>query len=304
MSMWQCIEQAISAEIGKPFYIIEKQVISNNVGNLASFDDKEQPLSLTFKLTDGLQSYFIKLNNKAFFSHFQAEAYSLNKLKSLTNLACPEITAIGTSLDKSFLVLNYINFSKSKPVLWYQLGQQLAQMHFETAHGQFGWQHDNYIGKTVQPNHWSSNWTTFFAEQRIAWQLQLLSEKSIVLGNIDHIAQVCHDALLHHHATPCLVHGDLWQGNTGFTKEQAMIFDPACYYGDREVDIAMSELFGHFPEDFYRGYQAEYPLNKGYEQRKLVYNFYHILNHANIFGGIYLEQAKATLARIMAIPIH
>ena len=177
-------------------------------------------------------------------------------------------------------------------------------MHYETRHGQFGWQHDNYIGSTIQPNQWSSNWTTFFADQRIAWQLQLLSERSIILGNIEHIAQVCHDALLHHQVTPCLVHGDLWQGNTGFSGEQAMIFDPACYYGDREVDIAMTELFGHFPDDFYHGYQAEYPLDDGYGQRKLVYNFYHILNHANIFGGIYIDQAKAALSRIMSLPLH
>ena len=201
-------------------------------------------------------------------------------------------------------MLDYIDFSKAKPILWYQLGQQLAQMHYETRHGQFGWQHDNYIGSTIQPNQWSSNWTTFFADQRIAWQLQLLSERSIRLGNIEHIAQVCHDALLHHQVTPCLVHGDLWQGNTGFSGEQAMIFDPACYYGDREVDIAMTELFGHFPDDFYHGYQAEYPLDDGYGQRKLVYNFYHILNHANIFGGIYIDQAKAALSRIMSLPLH
>ena len=92
----------------------------------------------------------------------------------------------------------------------------------------------------------------FFANQRIAWQLQLLSERSIKVGDIDHISQVCHDVLLHHQVKPCLVHGDLWQGNTGFTHEKAMIFDPACYYGDREVDIAMTELFSEFPDDFYR----------------------------------------------------
>ena len=226
------------------------------------------------------------------------------KLKSLTEIACPDVTAIGLSLDKSFLVLDYIEFNKAKPVLWYQLGQQLAQMHYETQHGQFGWQHDNFIGNTIQPNHWSSNWTTFFANQRIAWQLQLLSERSIILGDIDHISQVCHDALLHHQVKPCLVHGDLWQGNTGFTHDKAMIFDPACYYGDREVDIAMTELFGQFPNDFYHGYQAEYPLDEGFEQRKIVYNFYHVLNHANIFGGIYIEQAKALVARIMSLPLH
>jgi fructosamine-3-kinase len=306
--MWHCIEQAISDETGNPFYISEKQEISTRGATTSSFtglyDNKEPPPNLSFKISDGDRSYFLKINSKDYLENFQAEAYSLKQLNSLANIASPKVTAIGTSLNKSFLILDYIDFSRAKPMLWYQLGQQLAQMHYETRHGQFGWQHDNFIGSTIQPNHWSSNWTTFFSDQRIAWQLQLLSERSIMLGNIEHITQVCHDALLHHHATPCLVHGDLWQGNTGFSGEQAMIFDPACYYGDREVDIAMTELFGHFPDDFYHGYQAEYPLDDGYGQRKLVYNFYHILNHANIFGGIYIDQARAILSRIMSLPLH
>ncbi|QBG34386.1 fructosamine kinase family protein [Litorilituus sediminis] len=302
--MWHCIEQAISAETGQQFNIVEKQTISNGGLSNCNFDDNDKPLNLSFKISNNEQSYFVKLNSKECLINFQAEAYSLKQLAKLTQIPCPKITTIGTSLDKSFLVLEYIPFSKANPKLWFEFGQQLAKMHNNTSHGQFGWQHDNYIGNTIQPNHWKRNWTTFFSEQRIAWQLQLLSEKSILLGDIDHIAQVCHDQLLHHKTRPCLVHGDLWQGNVGFTHEHAMIFDPACYYGDREVDIAMTELFGQFPDDFYRGYQAEYPLDKGYERRRLIYNFYHVLNHANIFGGIYIEQAKAMLTRIMALAHH
>ncbi|GAA0822073.1 fructosamine kinase family protein [Colwellia asteriadis] len=302
--MWQSIEQAISTETGKRFHIVEKQAVSACSLTNTLLDSNEQPLNLSFKVSDGQRSYFIKLNKKECLVNFQAEAYSLRQISKLTHIACPHVASIGTTLDKSFLVLDYINFSKAKPVLWYQLGQQLAQMHYETRHNQFGWQHDNFIGDTIQPNHWGKHWHSFFAEQRIAWQLQLLSERSILLGDIDHIAKVCHQILRCYHATPCLVHGDLWQGNTGFTHKQAMLFDPACYYGDREVDIAMTELFGHFPNDFYHGYEAEYPLDDGYEQRKLVYNFYHILNHANLFGNIYLEQAKALLARIMALNYH
>ncbi len=306
--MWHSIEQAISAALDEPYSIIEKHVIQNGESSFPLFDNRldnqNNFLNLSFRVTNGRRSYFVKVNRKKYLSHFQAEAFSLQHLKSLNNIACPNVTATGTSLDKSFIVLEYIDFKRAKPMLWHQLGQQLAQMHYDSRHDQFGWQHDNYIGNTLQPNHWSSNWSTFFANQRIAWQLQLLSERSIILGNIDHITQVCHDALLHHRVSPCLVHGDLWQGNTGFTGDQAMIFDPACYYGDREVDIAMTELFNEFPDDFYHGYQAEYPLKKGYEQRKLVYNFYHILNHANIFGGIYIAQAKAILSRIMSLTLH
>jgi fructosamine-3-kinase len=302
--MWHIIEQAITEKTGVAFKIEEKYSLSAGLSIGNPMNGNDHPLNLSFKVSSAKHSFFVKLNSKENLINFQAEAYSLRQLKKLTHIACPDVTTIGISLDKSFLVLDYIKFSKAKPVLWYQLGQQLAQMHQETSHGQFGWQHDNFIGNTIQPNHWSSNWTTFFSQQRIAWQLQLLSEKSVLLGDIDHIAKICHNALLHHNVTPCLVHGDLWQGNTGFTFERGMIFDPACYYGDREVDIAMTELFGHFPDDFYHGYQAEYPLDNGYEQRKIIYNFYHILNHANIFGGIYIEQAKATLSRIISMTIH
>jgi fructosamine-3-kinase len=306
--MWHSIEQAISVATGKPFYIAEKKTISTGGASASPFDsllDNTEPsLNLSYKLTDGDRNFFLKINSKNSLETFQAEAYSLMQLHKLTSVASPNVTTVGESLDKSFIVLDYINFSKAKPVLWYQLGQKLAQMHYENRHGQFGWQHDNFISGTVQPNDWSSNWTTFFSDRRIAWQLQLLAERSISLGNIEFITQVCHDALLHHPVSPCLVHGDLWQGNTGFSGEQAMVFDPACYYGDREVDIAMTELYGYFPTDFYHGYQAEYPIEKGYDQRKLIYNFYHILNHANIFGGIYIDQAKAALSRIMSLQLH
>lgn len=306
--MWHSIEEAISVATGKSFCITHKHPISSGGSSASSFtyllDNNHPQLNLSFKITDGKRSFFLKINNKESLENFQAEAYSLKQLNVQTSIASPTVTTLGTSLDKSFLVLDYINFDKAKPVLWHQLGQQLAQMHYETEHGQFGWQHDNFIGTTLQPNHWTSNWSSFFSEQRIGWQLQLLSERSIVFGNIDHITHVCHDILLHHTVSPCLVHGDLWQGNTGFCQEKAMIFDPACYYGDREVDIAMTELFGHFPADFYHGYQAEYPLDDGYTHRKIVYNFYHILNHANIFGGIYIDQAKAALSRIMSLHVH
>lgn len=109
---------------------------------------------------------------------------------------------------------------------------------------------------------------------------------------------MCHDAL-QHHPTPSLLHGDLWHGNVGFCEQNPVIYDPACYYGDHEADLAMTELFGSFPEEFYQGYQSVLPISPQYKQRKLVYNFYHILNHANLFGGVYIEQSKALLKRII-----
>ncbi|GLX80492.1 hypothetical protein tinsulaeT_38320 [Thalassotalea insulae] len=287
--MWKTISQAIEQATNQPFTIKHKQQATGG------------DINLCYWLSDYRQNYFVKLNDKQHFEHFDSEAYALSQIKQCQQIVCPDVITLGTTLDKAFLVLSYIPFESPKSNDWYHLGQQLAHMHKTATHGQFGWQHDNYIGDTLQPNQWHSNWRTFFAEQRIAWQLQLLYEKSIRLGDIDHITQVCHDALLHHQTTPSLVHGDLWQGNMGFYHHQPVIFDPACYYGDREVDLAMTELFGQLPDDFYQGYQATFPLTNNYENRKLVYNFYHILNHANLFGGIYIEQSKAQLSRILAL---
>lgn len=309
--MWQEIEESISRETGELFHITNKQELSTC--GLEVLDNKthsshkhtcQTPVNLSFRISNGFQHYFIKLNNKESLINFQAEAYSLKQLGKLSHIACPKVASIGIAQDKSFLALEHVNFSSAKPLQWYDFGHELAVMHQETSHGQFGWQHDNFIRDTIQPNHWRSNWSVFFAEQRIAWQLQLLMEKSILLGDIDYISQFCHDLLSQHYVTPCLVHGDLWQGNTGFTCEQAMLFDPACYYGDREVDIAMTELFGQFPDAFYHGYQDQYPLESGYLKRKSVYNFYHILNNANTFGGIYIDQAKAALTSLLSINLH
>jgi len=290
--MWRSIEQAINAETGDNFHINEKTPISGG------------DINLSYRVSDADRHYFVKINNKDHFEHFESEAYALQQISALKQISCPDVVTMGTTLDKSYLVLNYIPLAGATNQQWHQLGQQLANMHKSSNHGQFGWQTDNYIGDTLQPNTWSSNWKTFFAEQRIAWQLQLLHEKSINIGNIDHITQVCHDALKHHHVEPCLVHGDLWQGNLGFTESRSIIFDPACYYGDREVDIAMTELFGHLPYEFYQGYQEVFPLPDSYEQRKIIYNFYHVLNHANLFGGNYIDQSKAILTRIMSMHLH
>ncbi|MEW6991489.1 fructosamine kinase family protein [Colwelliaceae bacterium 6441] len=287
--MWSIIEKTIQETTKQSFAIKHKRPATGG------------DINLCYWISNYHQHYFVKINDKSHLSHFESEAYALAQIKSSHQICCPDVIAIGTTLDKSFLVLSYIPFETPDHNDWYQLGQQLAHMHKSETHGQFGWQHDNYIGDTIQPNKWQSNWRTFFAEQRIGWQLQLLNEKSIRLGDIDYISQVCHDALLHHQVEPCLVHGDLWQGNMGFYDHSPIIFDPACYYGDREVDIAMTELFGQLPDEFYDGYQAEFPLSSKYEQRKLVYNFYHILNHANLFGGVYIDQSKAALSRILSL---
>ncbi|WP_286266898.1 fructosamine kinase family protein [Thalassotalea atypica] len=290
--MWNHIEQAISQATNTDFHINDKAVITGG------------DINLSYSLTNSTQQFFVKINDKQNLSLFEAEAFALQQINAQSPFHSPMPICYGETLDKSFLVLEMLDLISANNEQWFELGQQLAIMHKQSQHGQFGWDEDNYIGSNLQPNAWSSNWSVFFAEQRIAWQLQLLSEKSIRLGDIEHISQMCHDGLQHHRVSPCLIHGDLWQGNVGFTNSGPTIFDPASYYGDREADIAMTELFGQFPAAFYQGYEEQYPLPKHYEQRKQIYNFYHVLNHANLFGGVYIEQAKAIMQRILSMSFH
>lgn len=287
-AFWQTISDYISTVTSADFYIV-------NVDNISGGD-----INQSFAVYNNQKRYFVKVNKANMAAMFEQEAYALQRITDTQTIACPTVIGLGTTNDYSFLVLEYLAIKKSTHSSWYQFGQELAQMHEASVHGQFGWQEDNFIGLTPQTNQWQSNWRCFFSEQRIGWQLQLLREKSIKLGNIDHIIDACHKGLLHHKVFPSLVHGDLWQGNLGFCEDKPVIFDPASYYGDREVDLAMTELFGTLPLDFYQGYQSISAIPPGYEKRKHIYNLYHILNHANLFGEVYIDQAQASISRILA----
>jgi protein-ribulosamine 3-kinase len=162
------------------------------------------------------------------------------------------------------------------------LGRMLAALHRQTG-PRFGWHRDNYIGLSPQLNGWCDDWSEFWRERRLGPQ----AARAGVRINMDRIEL--------HQPQPSLLHGDLWSGNAGFTPEGPVVYDPAVYYGDREADLAMTELFGGFPRAFYDAYNEVLPLAEGYERRKHVYNLYHLLNHLNLFGAGYLGQVKSTL---------
>lgn len=166
--------------------------------------------------------------------------------------------------------------------------------------GCFGWDINNTIGSTVQINNWTANWAEFWAEHRIGYQLKLARRRGGNFPQEERLLKVIPELLAGYEPQPSLVHGDLWGGNAGVTSAgEPVIFDPATYLGDREVDLAMTELFGGFPAQFYRGYNQVWPLDSGYEKRKTFYNLYHILNHFNLFGGSYESQANQMINRIL-----
>jgi fructosamine-3-kinase len=164
----------------------------------------------------------------------------------------------------------------------------------------FGWDINNTIGSTVQINNWTANWAEFWAEHRIGYQLKLAKRRGGHFPQAERLLEMIPELLAGYEPQPSLVHGDLWGGNAGVTSAgEPVIFDPATYFGDREVDIAMTELFGGFPALFYRGYNQVWSLDGGYERRKSLYNLYHILNHFNLFGGSYESQANQMINRVL-----
>ncbi len=294
MTSWQAISTHISKSLDKDFQIQQQSGIGGGSINAA------------YKVTgtDG-QDYFVKLNSASLEFMFQVEYDSLNELLQVMQtdasiMHIPKPVCYGISGNQSYLVLEYIPMtSRGDGKL---MGQALAQMHRITAQ-QFGWYQNNIIGSTPQSNKPHSDWPGFWREERIIPQLKMLYDKGYknLLSPLDNKLLNSLDQLLDNHSpVPSLLHGDLWSGNYAYTQDgQPVIFDPAIYYGDREADIAMTELFGGFGRDFYAAYNASWPLDAGYSKRKTLYNLYHILNHANLFGTSYLNQAVGIMERLV-----
>jgi fructosamine-3-kinase len=233
---------------------------------------------------------------------FEAESAGLNEMRSAQAIRVPEPVCVGESDGQSWLVMEYISVGSNLGESQRLAGEQLAKMHQKTAES-FGWSMDNTIGSTPQLNDWKNNWIEFWREQRLGYQLRLAASKGFGGKLQSQGEKLLHslDVLIDHAPTPSLLHGDLWGGNIGSDSgDNPVIFDPAVYYGDREADIAMTELFGGFSGDFYSAYNAAWPLDAGYKTRKTLYNLYHILNHLNLFGSGYAGQAQNMIDRLLA----
>ncbi|EEX92398.1 Fructosamine kinase family protein [Vibrio orientalis CIP 102891 = ATCC 33934] len=286
--MWQAISKQLSEVLLFSFEIKEKTKVHGG------------DINDCYMISDGEQRYFVKVNRRDFLPKFEIEAENIRLLHDTRTVFVPELVLTGTSKDHSFIVLNYL---PTKPLddskNSFSFGQQLARLHQWGEQKEYGLDQDNYIGATLQPNKWDRKWARFFAEQRIGWQLQLLREKGIDLVDINEFTQIVQNRLANHQPKPSLLHGDLWHGNVANSVFGAICYDPACYWGDCECDIAMTELFEGFQADFYQGYESVAPLELGYSERKEIYNLYHLLNHYNQFGGHYLDQSQKLIKQIL-----
>lgn len=249
------------------------------------------------------KSYFVKLNHADTIAMFAAEAAGLKELAATCTVRVPSPVVHGQSAEHAFLVLEYIEFGTSSKISDRLLGQQLALLH-QQPRPYFGWHRDNTIGSTAQPNTSNGDWIAFWRSQRLQHQL-LLAAKKGYRGQLQTNGEQLCDKFARffdgYHPQPSLLHGDLWGGNAATDKRgNPIMFDPACYYGDREADLAMTELFGGFSQYFYAAYRDIYPTDQGYSVRKTLYNLYHILNHLNLFGSGYLRQAENMIASLLS----
>lgn len=287
--MWDQIAAHISQATDQPFTIAHRRPVGGGSINQA------------YALTEGDRSYFIKLNQATQLNMFEMEALGLREIANTKAIRVPYPLCWGTADSSAYLVMEWVDFGYGTHHAWQEMGRQLAQMHRATSEQGFGWDQRNTIGSTPQINSWTENWVEFFTEHRIRYQLQLAKRKGGHFPDQEQLLAAIPEILAGHDPQPALVHGDLWSGNAAVTKqEEPVLLDPAVYYGDREVDIAMSELFGGFPSDFYRAYNEAYPLAPGYERRKILYNLYHILNHFNLFGSGYASQAQRMMATLLS----
>jgi fructosamine-3-kinase len=288
--MWTDLEDQISRASQRSFRIAERQSVSGGCINqgyrLVGHDDR---------------CWFVKLNRASDIGMFEAEALALDQLAATRTIRVPQPLCHGIAGSQSFLVMEWLDLGGYAPTAWTTMGRQLAQMHRTALSPQgYGWQRNNTIGSTPQLNDWSDDWPRFWRDRRLGYQFKLARRNGGHFPKAEDLLQQVPDLLTGHNPDPSLVHGDLWSGNAALSRDGTpVLLDPASYYGDREVDLAMTELFGGFPASFYTGYQSVWPLEAGYAQRKLLYNLYHVLNHFNLFGGSYANQAKQIIQQLL-----
>jgi len=294
---WRTVEKHLSR-------VLDKSIQFQNSRALSGGD-----INNSFKLTDkNNQQWFIKTNQPSLLHMFEAESKGLEALNSSNSFRLPKPICHGDNEHYSYLVLEYLDL---KPHISQKLtGQSLAKMHrfqrslTDNTKRSFGWERNNTIGSTAQSNRYHKDWLSFWKQERLQFQLNLALSNDYPFIDYENglkLAENLNTFFSNYSPQPSLLHGDLWSGNCASDAHgNPVIFDPAVYWGDRETDIAMTELFGGFNQDFYAAYNADYPLDPGYATRKQLYNLYHILNHFNLFGGGYASQAARMTNTLLA----
>lgn len=260
-----------------------------------------------WSLADGTRRWFVKSATGRYADMLACEADGLAALASTGTIRVPAVAACGREADVAWLALEWLDLRGSGGSV--KLARALAQLHrAPVARGpqgeRYGWHSDNWLGGTPQRNGWSNQWCGFFRDQRLAPQIALAHDNGFgaLARNAERLVDALDVLLDGHEPAPSLVHGDLWSGNAAVVDGgEPVVFDPAVYVGDREVDLAMTALFGGFDADFYAVYDASFARPAGHATRRGLYDFYHLLNHVNLFGAGYLPRSERTLTRLLGV---
>ncbi len=255
-------------------------------------------ISDAFCIFSQSDQFFLKVNTRSFLSNFQSEGNSLLFLRAKSSLKVPNVLHSGVYQEHAFLVLEFIKSSQPNSVFWQNLGVGLAELH-QNHSSEFGHFEDNFIGSLNQKNTDSLSWQSFYDTSRlsplfkIGFDLGMFNnEDSRNLQTlIKHIPSICPNE------AASLIHGDLWSGNMLCSNNSAYLIDPSISYAHREMDIAMTKLFGGFDALFYGAYQDTFPLEADFESRKEIYQLYYLLVHAILFHGGYIQTVKNILGK-------
>lgn len=263
-----------------------------------------QTLCIANARTGTSSRIFAKVGEPEHMRIFAAEQDGLTRLRGAsTSLRIPVVVARETIDEQAVLLLEWIDLSPLTPNSAAALGEGFVALHRTTGE-KFGLEADNFIGATPQANTPDADWVTFWQLQRLMPQLRLAARHRYPTKLIDRgerLAADCAAFFSSYRPVASLLHGDTWSGNVAADEDgRPVVFDPAVYYGDREADIAMTELFGRYPAEFYTAYNNLWRLDDGYAVRKNFYNLYHVLNHANLFSGDYVLQSEKMIERLLA----
>ncbi len=258
-------------------------------------------ISAAWRLDTDSGSVFLKTGPVSSAEMFFAEAEGLAELAAADAVRVPQVLAAHADEAMAFVALEWLDTGRGSADTERLLGEQLAAMHRVTR-DRFGWHRDNTIGLTPQHNPWSGDWVEFFREHRLLFQLRL-AEQNGFRGELQEmgarLAKRMPVFFERYDPVASLLHGDLWGGNWASCEGEPVIFDPAVYYGDRETDIAMTQLFGGFGRAFYTAYEDAWPFESGYRERLKLYQLYHVLNHLNLFGSGYLGRATSLMRELL-----
>lgn len=285
--MWQTIRRLLCEQLGEAEILVPTEISGAQSHH-------------AWHLRYGKHDIFVKSDSHEMLPLFVSEADQLALLARSNTVRVPAVLATGSDRDNSFLLLEYLPAKPLDLHNAYLLGQQLARLHQWSDQPQFGLDFDNALATTIQPNLWQRRWSTFFAEQRIGWQLEIAAEKGIEFGNIDAIVDAVQQALSTHQPQPSLLHGDLWANNCALGPNGPFIYDPACYWGDRECDLAMLPLHPEQPAHIYDGYQSVSPLPSGFLERQPIYQIYTLINRAVVFGEAHIPAVRHALEQFLS----